>query len=265
MKRWATGVILVASFLLLGISGYFLADTLRMEWKDDVLQKQLQEIYEDDNAGETKKILMESGGDGNKNEDGESASSVVSSGLLALHKENPDCIGWIQIDGTLIDYPVMYRPADENYYLHRDFYGKYSANGCLFLSELCDPETSDNLIIYGHHMNSGKMFAVLDRYKSIKFYREHTLISYNTLQGEETYQVISVFCTPVYTGRDFPYYTFTEAENAADFQEYIQAVKGRSLYDTGISAVFGEKLLTLSTCEYSQRNGRIVVVAKKIR
>lgn len=264
MKRSIAGLILVASFVLLEISGYFLADMLRLEWKDDMLQKQLQGIYEDDNVGEAKKILTERGGDGNKNEDKKPASSVVSSGLLALHKKNPDCIGWLQIDGTVIDYPVMYRPAKVGYYLHRNFYGKYSANGCLYLSELCDPETSDNLIIYGHHMNSGKMFAALDRYKSIKFYQEHTRISYNTLQGEEIYQIFAVFCTPVYTGRDFSYYTFTEAEDAADFQEYIQEIKERSLYDTGITAVFGEKLLTLSTCEYSQRNGRIVVVAKKI-
>ena len=82
----------------------------------------------------------------------------VDAGILALHEENPDCIGWLTIDGTRIDYPVMYRPGDKNYYLHRDFNGEYSANGCLFLAEECVPGNSDNLIIYGHHMNSGKMF-----------------------------------------------------------------------------------------------------------
>ena len=164
----------------------------------------------------------------------------------------------------MIDYPVMYRPSEENYYLHRDFNGEYSANGCLFLSELCNPDTSDNLIIYGHHMNSGKMFAALDRYKDSAFYLEHPLISYDTLHGSETYQVFAVFCTPVYTGNDFPYYTFTKAEDAADYREYIKEVKKRALYDTGCSAVFGDKLLTLSTCEYSQANGRVVVMAKKI-
>ena len=113
-------------------------------------------------------------------------------------------------------------------------------------------------------MNSGKMFAALDQYKDSAFYLEHPLVSYNTLQGAETYQIFAVFCTPVYTGNDFPYYTFTKAEDAADYREYIKEVKERALYDTGISAVFGDKLLTLSTCEYSQRNGRVVVMAKKI-
>lgn len=261
MRRRIAGVMLTASILLLGISGYFLADLFLQERKDDVLWEQLKEIYENDDTEEAGETPMES----EDNENGKPTSSAVHPGLLALHGENPDCIGWLRIDGTVIDYPVMYHPEEENYYLHRDFCGEYSANGCLFLSELCNPGMSDNLIIYGHHMNSGKMFATLDQYKNIEFYREHPLISYNTLQGEEIYQVFAVFCTPVYTENDFPYYTFTKAEDAAEYQGYIEAVKERSLYDTGITAVFGDKLLTLSTCEYSQRNGRIVVAAKKIR
>ncbi|NBH35757.1 class B sortase [Clostridiaceae bacterium] len=262
MKRWIAGIVLLCSILLLSVSGYFLADMFMREKKDDALQEQLKEIYEDSRSGETNETSKREGaGD---SDDG-TVSPSVHPGLLALHRENPDCIGWISIEGTAIDYPVMYHPAEENYYLHRDFYGEYSANGCLFLSELCDPYTSDNRIIYGHHMNSGKMFAALDQYKDSAFYLEHPLISYNTLRGSETYQIFAVFCTPVYTGNDFPYYTFTKAEDAADCQRYIKAVKERALYDTGISAVFGDKLLTLSTCEYSQKNGRMVVMAKKIR
>lgn len=257
MKHWIAGIILLCSILLLGISGYFLTDMLVQEKKDDALQEQLKEIYEDsENEG---KEEMNGGDAGDR-----AVSSTVYPGLLALHRENPDCIGWIQIEGTVIDYPVMYRPSEENYYLHRDFYGEYSANGCLFLSELCSPDTSDNLIIYGHHMNSGKMFAALDQYKDSAFYLEHPLISYDTLHGSETYQVFAVFCTPVYTGNDFTYYTFTKAGDVAEYQEYIKEVKKRALYNTGISAVYGDKLLTLSTCEYSQANGRVVVIAKKI-
>lgn len=260
MRGKIAGAILIASLALLGVSGYFLADLFMQEHKDDTVQEQLKEIYENSEEGKTGD--MPTGSEDSEN--GGPASPAVHPGLLALHGENPDCIGWIQIEGTVIDYPVMYHPAEENYYLHRDFHGEYSANGCLFLSELCNPKTSDNLIIYGHHMNSGKMFAALDQYKNIEFYREHPLISYNTLQGEEIYQVFAVFCTSVYTGSDFPYYTFTKAEDAADYQKYIEEVTGRSLYDTGVPAVYGERLMTLSTCEYSQRNGRIVVVAKRI-
>ena len=260
MRGRIAGVILVVSVLLLSVSGYFLADIFRQERKDDVLQERLKKIYENNDTEEAGDMPVEREG----NENGKPASPAVHPGLLALHGENPDCIGWLKIEGTVIDYPIMYHPAEENYYLHRDFYGEYSANGCLFLSELCNPKTSDNLIIYGHHMNSGKMFAALDQYKDSAFYQGHPLISYNTLRGEETYQIFAVFCTPVYTGCDFPYYTFTKATDAADYQEYIEAVKSRALYDTGIDAAYGDKLLTLSTCEYSQKNGRMVVMAKKI-
>ncbi len=128
-----TGVILIISMILLGVSGYFLADMFLQEHKDDVLQEQLKEIYENEGTEEAGDALVERG-DG---ENGGPVSSAVHPGLLALHGENQDCIGWIQIEGTAVDYPVMYRPAEENYYLHRDFYGEYSANGCLFLSELC--------------------------------------------------------------------------------------------------------------------------------
>ena len=253
---------LLCSMLLLSVSGYFLADLFMQEKKDDALQEQLKDIYEDSENGETEELSEEETNDGDT--DAGVDSSPIHPGLLALHRENPDCIGWIQIEGTVVDYPVMYHPSEESYYLHRDFYGDYSANGCLFLSELCNPDTSDNLIIYGHHMNSGKMFAALDQYKDSAFYLEHPLISYDTLHGSETYQIFAVFCTPVYTGSDFPYYTFTKAEDAADYREYMKAIKERALYDTGISAIFGDKLLTLSTCEYSQKNGRVVVMAKKI-
>ena len=171
----------------------------------------------------------------------------------------------ITFEETMIDYPVMYHPEEENYYLKRDFNGEYNANGCLFISEACNPDTCDNLIIYGHHMNSGKMFAALEGYKEQDFYEGHPLIIYNTLHGEETYQVMAAFCTPVYTGKDFAYYAFTETENEKVYQSFVDAVRKRSIYDTGITAVYGDKLLTLSTCEYSQKNGRMVVVAKKIK
>ena len=167
-------------------------------------------------------------------------------------------------EDTLIDYPVMYHPEEVNYYLKRDFFREYSANGSLFLSENCSLKDCDNLIIYGHHMNSGKMFAALEGYRERKFFKEHPFIFFNTLQGEEKYQVFAVFSTPVYTGSDFAYYTFTKAENRKSYETFIEAVKERSFYDTGITADYGEKLLTLSTCEYSQENGRLVVVAKKI-
>ena len=191
-------------------------------------------------------------------------SPVIHSGLLALHERNPDCVAWITIEGTVIDYPVMYRPGQKNYYLHRDFNGNHASAGALFIAENCDPDDSDNVIIYGHHMNSGKMFAALNKYKKQSFYEEHRRIVYETLHGSETYEVMFAFTTPVYTGHDFEYYAFSKANSAEEYDAYISACRERALYDTGVTVRYGDKLLTLSTCEYSQKNGRMVVVARKI-
>lgn len=265
-KRWLAGIIFIVSIVLFAISLYFLMGMFT-EWKEaDDLKQKLTSIYAGDDSGvgldaetvggiETGEIFAET-------IETEETDAVVTPGLLALHEENPDCIGWISIEGTVIDYPVMYHPEEENYYLKRDFYGDYSSNGCIFLSELCDPETSDNLIVYGHHMSSGAMFAALDNYKEQEFYLEHPEVVFDTLHGTEVYEIIAVFLSPVYTGNDFMYYTFTGAETKEEFDQFIDEVMARTLYDTGKSASFGDKLLTLSTCEYSQTNGRIVVVAK---
>lgn len=108
------------------------------------------------------------------------------------------------------------------------------------------------------------MFAALDRYKSEEFYQEHPIIQYSTLHGKEQYQIIAAFAVPVYTGHDFEYYSFTKAENAEDYLEFVKECKKRSYYDTGYTARYGDKLITLSTCEYLHKNGRMVVVGCKI-
>lgn len=252
VRRFIAGILMIVSIILLTISIYFLMGMFIQERQDNQLQQELQELMQEkeDEPGE--------------NSSGDSFIEV-DAGILALHEENPDCIGWLTIEGTKIDYPVMYRPGDKNYYLHRDFNGDYSANGCLFLAEECVPGDSDNLIIYGHHMNSGKMFADLEKYKDKGFYEEHTTILFRTIWGNEQYQILSAFTTPVYTGNDFNYYSFIKAQKGADYEYFIREIKRKAIYETGITAEYGDKLLTLSTCEYSQRNGRMVVVAKKIQ
>ena len=183
---------------------------------------------------------------------------------MALHEENPDCIYWLTIPDTVIDYPERVRPQDKDYYLRRDFYGDYSGSGTLYMDEDCDPEWGDNLIIYGHHMNNGTMFAALENYKSREFYEAHPQITLQTLHGEETYRVMAVFTTPVYTGNDFAYYNFTVTGDPTVYENFVRECLSRSLYETGETAVYGRRLLTLSTCEYSQKNGRMVIVAVRV-
>ncbi len=254
MRPWL-GFLLACSVALSLLSGYVLYEIYLLDKSDETLQEELKGLYSEENVAQEP--------DRDDSQTAEPVPFVVDAGVLALHEENPDCIGWLTIPDTAVDYPVMYRPEDENYYLKRDFNGEYNDNGCLYLSEICDPQESDNLIIYGHHMNSGRMFAALEGYKTEDFCREHPLISFHSLYENSTYRVIAAFTAPVYTGNDFMFYTFSRAENRQDYQEFVHAVKERSLYDTGLSAEYGDKLLTLCTCEYSQKNGRMVVVAKR--
>ena len=260
MRRWTAKVIFVISIVLLAISIYSLMGMFHKYREEEKLYDDLQRIHE------LAQMPEETGGSPDMPEDTEDAgmeigTAPVDEGLLALHRENPDCIYWIRIPDTVVDYPVMYRPQDKNYYLHRDFYGNALSCGTLYLDEDCDPKRGDNLIIYGHHMNSGSMFAVLDQYKSRDFYEAHPLVELQTLHGEETYRIMAVFTTPVYTGHDFAYYGFTSTGEKEKYDEFVEMCRSRSLHKTGVTAVYGQRLLTLSTCEYSQKNGRMVVVA----
>ena len=185
-----------------------------------------------------------------------------------LYRQNPDMVGWIKIEDTKINYPVMQSVDEPNFYLKHGFDRSYTDYGCPYVQENCDVLVpSDNVVIYAHHMNDGSMFAALDDYKSKSFWEEHKTITFDTLTQHNEYEIVAVFKTVVYTSspESFKYYHFTDAETEADFNDYIAKCKELSLYDTGVSAEYGDKLITLSTCEYSQTNGRIVVVAKLIK
>ena len=182
-----------------------------------------------------------------------------------LYTTNPDIVGWLSIPGTEISYPVMHTPDRENFYLTHDFDGQESAHGCLYARDVCNVFTpSDNITIYGHRMKDGSMFARLDKYMDKSFYEENPYIFFDTLTELHTYQIISVFLTTASVGEGFSYHTFVDAGNEAEYNSFVDTCKDLSLYDTGVDAQYGDKLITLSTCEYSQTNGRLVVVAKRI-
>ena len=180
----------------------------------------------------------------------------------ALFEQNPDMIGWIAIDGTTINYPVMQTPDRPDFYLKHDFEMQYSDYGVPYAAENCviDPQ-SDNITIYSHHMKSGKMFGVLENYKNEAFYREHPIIQFDTRTGFGVYEIIAVFKV---NPADFKYNLFVNAADRAEFDKYVHRCTALSFYDTGVSTEYGDKLMTLSTCEYSRQGNRLVVVAKKM-
>lgn len=181
----------------------------------------------------------------------------------AIHEKNNDFVGWLRIEDTNINYPVMQSPDNPNFYLKHSFDKEYSNYGVPYVQENCELGVSDNITIYGHHMDDGSMFADLCKYESEDFYKEHRAIQFDTMDGFGEYEVVAVFKTVAYSNEGFPYFLFVKADKPEDFDDFIAKCKELALYDTGVTAEYGDKLITLSTCEYSRDNGRMVIVAKK--
>lgn len=183
-----------------------------------------------------------------------------------LYQKNKKLIGWLKIADTIIDYPVM-QTSNNEYYLDHNYNQEYDKNGSLFLDYTCSIyPRSTNLIIYGHHMKSGQMFGQLQKYAKESYYKDHKIIRFDTIYEKGTYEVMYVFCSQVYNVDDlvFKYYQFINANSGKEFDSYMKEMAEMSLYDTGVKAEFGDSLITLSTCDNSQEDGRFVVVAKKI-
>ena len=184
-----------------------------------------------------------------------------------LLNKNKKLIGWVKIDDTNIDYPVM-QTSDNEYYLTHNLNQENDRNGSIFMDKDCDVlKPSTNYIIYGHHMKSGNMFGKLDLYQDENYCKEHPYIQFDTIYEKGTYEVMYVFRSRVYREEEivFKYYQFIDANSEQEFDSYMSEMASMSLYDTGVTAEYGDQLLTLSTCDYQEKNGRFVVVAKKVK
>lgn len=182
-----------------------------------------------------------------------------------IYLQNNDLVGWIKIPGTDIDYPVMQTPEDSSFYLTHNFQKQQSKHGCLYAQGNCDVVTpSGNIVIYGHRMRDRSMFAQLDKFEKKSFWEENSYIYFDTLTQLHTYKIMSVFVTVATEGQGFPYHNYVTLQDKDTFDTFVKACKGYSLYNTGVEAEYGDCFITLSTCEYSNPNGRLVVVAKRI-
>lgn len=184
-------------------------------------------------------------------------------------REYPDIQGWLRVEGTVIDYPVLQKEGEDEYYLYRNFQGGEDKKGSLILDEdssVREGEFTTNLLIHGHNMRDGSMFGNLDEYKSEDYFKEHSHMEIYTRDGKYDYEVIAVFESQVFyvTDQVFKYYNFFQADTEEEFNYFYDNIKELSLYDTGVTAEFGDRFLTLSTCAYHVEDGRFVVVAKEI-
>lgn len=193
--------------------------------------------------------------------------SPVVNPYLDSFLANDDMAAWLQIPGTDIDYPVMWTPRDEEYYLRRGFDGARNQNGCLILdTDSCLDPLTTNLIIHGHNMRSGTMFGTLEDYEDEAYCQEHNRIILYTKDCQRNYEVVAVFRSQVYKKSDtvFKFYKFFQADTQEEFDNFYENIKALSLYDTGVTAEFGDCFITLTTCSNHVEQGRFVVVAKEV-
>ena len=178
-----------------------------------------------------------------------------------LRKRNQDVIGYLEIPDTTISYPVMQKKENPDFYLNHDIDKNYSFYGTPYLSAYCDLEKSDNLIIYGHNINGGKMFGALTQYRDENFYKKHKDILFTT-KDKKKYKIFSVISV---NKNDFPYWKFVMAQDESDYDTFINKVRQYSIYDIDITPKYGEKILTLSTCDNSRGDDyRFVVFAVEL-
>ncbi|MBQ6897232.1 MAG: class B sortase [Oscillospiraceae bacterium] len=182
-----------------------------------------------------------------------------------LKEKNPHFVGWIRIDGTKLDYPVVHTPDNPEYYLRRNFDGGYAISGTPFVGEGCTVD-SKNVLIYGHRMNNDTMFTVLLDYAEKEFWENHKEIKFDTVDRLQTYEIVSAFYIDIPVLNDpeaFYWYRYSGDITGADWDYYVQQVKAHAYYDTGIEISDDDRLLTLTTCAYNSDEQRFVVVARQ--
>lgn len=189
-------------------------------------------------------------------------AQILHKKYQALYAQNEDFVGWISIDGTNVNYPVMQSIHSPDFYLKHGFDKAYSAYGVPYVDEACAVGLSNNTVIYGHNMKNGSMFHDLLQYADAEFWAEHQTIRFDTMSRTSEYQVILAFRFDT-NHETFRYNEYTDM-NEEEFTEFMDECRRRQLYDTGITAAYGDELITLSTCEYTYENGRFAVVAKRI-
>lgn len=254
MKKMQIIIFVIALVCFLGSGGYL----AKYFWERHVSSENMDEV---------KSLLLEDDTIQIDEVDGEKRDNTnVLLRYSQLYEINSDFAGWINIPGTTIDYPVMYVAGDNDRYLYANFKKEWDGGGTPFIDGNCslDP-ISDNLIIYGHNMNDKSMFQPLTNYEEKEFYDDHKIIKFDTVKEEGTYEIVAVILARALTVDEdgFRYYGHLNFADEADFNEYWRNIQQMALYETDETAEYGDQLITLSTCEYSQEDGRMAVIARK--
>lgn len=243
--------LIIFLIFILCASGYYLISTLVKDKKENDEFISLEQMIVENKVDENEKIQ----------EENSNITNYSNIDLNTLKIQNNDLIGWIKIDNSNINYPVM---QNGNYYLRRNFYKNYSKLGTPYLADYCNIRTSDILTVFGHHINQGYMFADLIKYQNYDYYKSHKYIKFYTLENYETVENIYEVCFAFKIKADrYNYYSYTRFYDENDLKEYVENCKKLSFYNTETKFDYGNQFITLSTCEYSQNNGRMIVIGVK--
>lgn len=244
MRKNIIFVLLFVLIAVLGFSSFMIVKEVSQREKEKDDFEKLEELVSSESS-ETETEIPEE----------KEAKPVSKRNLAPLFEQNPDCIGWIYIEGTTVDYPVMYTPDEPQKYLRKNFEGEYAMSGVPFLEgtrELSD----DNIVIYGHNMLNGTMFSDITKYAEKTYFDEHHLIEFETAEGVKLYDIFAVV---LLKDTDIWYY-FDSAINDEHFYEMVDEIIFRSLYETGIYPEYGKQILTLSTCYGENDEDRIIII-----
>lgn len=192
----------------------------------------------------------------NDTQTSETGEEYAERDISAVLSQNSECIGWIYIGNTVINYPVMHTPDNPEKYLHLSFYGKYSYSGTPFLDSTCNADSCMNSIIYAHNMKNGTMFHQLKRYRNSAYTAENPIIEYQTANGIKKYRIFAVCDVE---GND-SWYNFTGSVDENTYKAKIEYIKSKALFETGITPVYPQNLITLSTCRDGTDSGRLLVI-----
>lgn len=269
ITKWLLRILLVFFLVLFAVSawkvGKFLVE-YRQASKQHSELSQIVEQARQEAAQTQKETVMTTATQSpeQSTEIPQEAGVAVLPEYAELYERNPEFVGWLTVEGTVIDYPVM-QSEEPEFYLFRDFDGEYSNHGSLFVRESCDVfAPSDHVTIYGHRKDDGTMFGFLGKYESKEFWAAHPTFRFDTVYEHHTYEVFAVYHTTVTLGEGFEYFLFEDAKSAEEFDAFVDTCRELSFYDTDVEVSYGDKLISLSTCEFSQDNGRLVVVAKRV-
>lgn len=276
-RRWIKDALLITMAICLFLAGKTYYESVRNRQEQEALRKLVEEKPQEEademSAQEESEALYadtEPAGQGAVTGQEIAEESMEERVILpkyeALYQANNDLVGWLSIEGMVIDYPVM-RNEDDEFYLHHNFQREEDRYGCLYVRSRADVDTpGTNFLIYGHNMKDGSMFGDLDLYHKESFYQDHAIIRFDTLYEERSYEIVAVFLSQVYAEQEevFKYYQFYEAQTEEEFRYFYENIKELALYDTGVTAEYGDTFLTLSTCAYHVTDGRLAVVAKRI-